>query len=388
MRMGIGEFVPGPAVPPYHRAEFLDVLVPLRSRVEVNSRHRDRRLGPRWRRGCRGSTGLVLAGLLFGMIAVASARPLEVSGRAMGTTWSVKWVPANTAVDATALERDVAGRLEELEQIFSTYRPRSVISRFNANESTEWIQVPPELATVVEASCHVSARTDGAYDVTVLPLLELWGFAGAPAPDRAPGPAALARARELVGWRKLDVTLDPPALRKREGGVRIDVSSMAKGFAVDAISGRLQRVGVSNHLVAVGGDLRARGDGPEGDGWRVAIEAPAPAGDPIAEVLHLRDAALSTSGNHRNRVRVGRGDAGHILDPRTGVPAAGSLASVSVVAATCAISSALATGLFVLGAEEGWALARQEHISALFLIRSNGELRKQPTAEFSRPPAR
>ena len=312
-----------------------------------------------------------------------SAPPLPaLTGRAMGTTWAVKWLQPDPPLDPTTVEREVAARLEQLEQQFSTYRPNSVLSRFNATRTIDWFAVPAELAQVAQRAREISALTAGAFDVTVLPLLQLWGFGPYRARDTWPTDSEITAARAGVDWRRLEVRLSPPALRKADPQLSADFSSLAKGFAVDVISDWFAASRAANHLVQIGGDVRAAGPGPDHHGWRVAIEQPAAGARTAARLVSLTDQALSTSGAQRNFLVLGGRRAGHILDPRTGLPAAGPLASVSVIHASCAASSALATGLFVLGFDEGFALAEREHLAGLFIVRENGALLQRATSKF------
>lgn len=322
--------------------------------------------------------------LACGVAAAESVTPVTFTGRAMGTGWAVKIVTSDAGCDADEIEQRVSERLEELERIFSTYRAQSDLSAFNALEHTEWVPVPPELALVAEESRRISELTGGAFDVTVFPLVELWGFAGRRRSGTLPTAAAIATARERVDWRRIEVRTSPPALRKAQPRISADFSSMAKGFAADQIDLLLTQLGVPNHLVQIGGDLKVKGRGPAGEGWRAGIEQPVDDARAIARTVDLEGMALSTSGDYRNFFHVGRQRYGHIIDPRTGQPPASSLASVSVVHASCATSSALATGLFVLGPEAGMALARKEGWACLFLVRDGTQLVQRPTPEFER----
>jgi thiamine biosynthesis lipoprotein len=281
------------------------------------------------------------------------------------------------------IERDLAGRLAQLEAQFSTYRPDSALSRFNATRHTDWIAVPPELARVAARAREISALTAGAFDPTVAPLLQLWGFGPSGARQSWPSASELTAARALVDWHQLEVRSHPPGLRKTAPELAADFSSVAKGFSVDELSATLSRLGAPNHLVQIGGDLRAAGPGPEGRGWRVAIEQPEAGPRRIARVIPLLNQALSTSGNHRNFVILDGRRVGHLLDPRTGLPADSTLRSVSVVHGSCATSSALATGLFVLGPSDGPALARRENLAALFIGFENGELEQRASPSFA-----
>lgn len=326
--------------------------------------------------------GLILT-LLFSFLAgpVMVAHEVELSGRAMGTTWRVKYATAAASppLEPEAVAREVSGCLEQLEQLLSTYRPDSELSRFNRFAETGWFSVAPEVAWVAAEARAVSGLTGGAYDATVLPLVERWGFGPHGRAAELPGAAELAVLRRRVDWRRLEVRENPPALRKTEAGVGADFSSLVKGYAADAASARLARLGAPRHLVQVGGDMRSGGAD-----WPVAIERPLEERVEVEAVVTLAGDALSTSGDYRNAYRVGARRYGHIIDPRSGAPVEGALASVSVIHASCARSSALATALFVLGPEEGWRLAEREGIAALFLVRSGAGFERRMTPAFAR----
>lgn len=330
-----------------------------------------------------GSGGCLSADERLATAPPATAAPVAVSGRAMGTSWSAKWLPASAALEPSAVARSLAATLERLERQFSTYRPDSELARFNRAHDTGWLAVSPELARVAHRAREISALTSGAFDPTIAPLLELWGFGPFPARDTWPTAAEIFAARARAGWARLEVRLDPPALRKADPRLAADFSSIAKGFAVDALSAWLAAHGATNHLVRLGGDLRAAGHGSGGHGWPVAIEQPVGGPSAPARIVVLANQALSTSGNTRNFIVLGGRRLGHLLDPRTGSPAAGPLASASVVATTCADSSALATGLFVLGADAGPALATRERLAALFLVGEGSAFDARPTPDFA-----
>ncbi len=327
---------------------------------------------------------LIVLASFAGAVTESAAETVTLTGRAMGTSWSVKFRQPDLPLDQEAVFHEVAARLEELEQIFSTHRPQSHLSHFNAQAVTDWVPVPAEMAQVAAESQRLSVLTRGAYDVTVLPLIDLWGFGARSRAGSIPAAADIAAARQLVDWRQLEVRLNPPALRKAAPHVAADFSSMSKGFAVDAISRHLAALGAPDHLVQVGGDVRAGGAGAGRTGWAIAIEQPLEDDRGIACVLSLAELAVSTSGDYRNFFHVGRQRYGHIIDPRTGQPPRGELASVSVVHASCMLSSSLATALFVLGAEEGMRLAREQDLACLFLVRRGTTLVRLATPEFER----
>lgn len=314
---------------------------------------------------------------------LAGAESVTLSGRAMGTTWRATCIPPAAGWDVRDLERRLAARLEQLEDVFSLYRERSELSRFNAADGTGWIPVPPELAAVARDSARISRLTGGAFDATVAPLLALWGFGPRGSAERLPRPDEIASVRTRVDWRLLEVRDEPPALRKARPGVAADFSSMAKGYAVEQMSALLSNRGITRHLVQIGGDLKSAGDGGAGRGWKVGIERPgSPAGE-IAATLVLREGlALATSGDAHNALEVGNARVGHILDPRTGRPVSSAVASVSVAHGSAATASALATALFVLGVHEGLRTAEANGWAVLFLLRQDGRLEQRATPAF------
>jgi thiamine biosynthesis lipoprotein len=320
-----------------------------------------------------------LLGLVLAAAALKGSEAITLTGRAMGTGWTVKLAAGPTPHDLDEVSRKISGRLEHLEQIFSTYRPDSVLSRFNRDPGTDWVPVAPEMAELAQASRRISELTAGAFDVTVLPLVELWGFGVIGGAGVVPTATAIARVRARVGWRQLEVRVAAPALRKGQPDLTADFSSLAKGFAADEVSRLLGELGLPRHLVQVGGDVRSAGDN-----WPVAIERPLENRSELEVVVRLDGEALSTSGDYRNFFRVGARRYGHIIDPRTGEPVNHALAAVSVIDGSCARSSALATALFVLGPDDGWRLAQREGLAAMFLLRAGAGFERRVTPEFDR----
>jgi thiamine biosynthesis lipoprotein len=341
-----------------------------------------------------------MARLLLALLATLglgrAAEPVTLAGRAMGTTWSAKFLPAPPpapALDPALVTTRLAATLEHLETLFSTYRPDSALSRFNASSSTDWYPVSPEIARVAHEARRISDLTGGAFDVTLDPLIRLWGFGPAGRRHTLPSDTEIAAARGRVDYRRLSARLAPPALRKSSPELSADFSSLAKGFAADTLSDLLTALGAPDHFIQIGGDIQTAGAhvwragiaSPSAPATPVTLPLPAPPSPPaLAAVVALSGHALSTSGDSHNFLTVAGRRYGHILDPRTGRPVAGSLASVSVVHPSCATSSALATALFVLGADAGFALATREHLAALFLVRDGASLVPRATPEFAR----
>lgn len=317
-----------------------------------------------------------------GSAVTAAATPAThvFSGPTQGTTWRVTVVgPGDPAPILPAIEAELA----EIDRQMSTYRDDAAIMEFNRRRDTAPHPAPAALLEVVSLATLISQRTGGAFDVTVAPLIDAWGF-GRAGPRDPPGEAELAALRARVGWRALHVNLSERTLRKDHPELAIDLSAIAPGYTADALSDRLVALGFPRHLVDVGGEFRARGEGPEGP-WRVGVERPDGPVDArvVQEVVQLRDAALATSGDYRNYREQDGQRISHTIDPRTGRPIAHNLASVTVVHQTAAQADAWATALNVLGPEEGLAVAERERLAALFLVREGAGFTPRATSAFA-----
>jgi thiamine biosynthesis lipoprotein len=289
----------------------------------------------------------------------------------MGTTWSVVVPEPPDGVDAGRLQSIVDDVFAEVNARLSTYDPSSELSRFNQDESTLSVAASPMLCEVLAIAADVGNATGGAFDVTVGPLVGLWGFGSAgEATRRAPDDANIERARAQVGREKLLVDRTAGTLRKTVPELEVDVDGIAPGYAVDLVAERFEAAGVHRYLVELGGELRGRGLSPEQRPWRVAIEAPLGGERRPYALVALDGLGLSTSGDYRDvRVVDGR-RVSHTIDPRTGTPVSHRLASVTVVHRTAALADAYATAFMVLGPREGHELATRLGIAALFIERS------------------
>ena len=234
----------------------------------------------------------------------------------------------------------------------------------------------------------LAADTGGAYDPTVAPLVDAWGFGTSGRRYDPPSPAAIAAARARVGWARVELDATHHRVR-RPPGMQIDLSSMTHGFAADVVARYLQSLGLQRHLVDVGSEIRASGDSPENRPWRVAIERPPPeatsneaSASPL-RVAALRDAGVATSGNYRYYFDFNGRRYSHRIDPRTAEPITHPLASVTVIASECMHADALATALTVLGPEEGFDFAKRHDLAALFVVRTATGLEERMTPRFA-----
>ncbi len=315
----------------------------------------------------------------------------------MGTTYSVAVVDLSEGVTQGWIAARVEAELLAVNRQMSTWDADSELSRFNASASTDWFPVSSETAAVTALALEIAADSGGAFDPTVGPLVNLWGFGGGPRPERAPTEEELAVVRADVGFDKLHVRNHPPALRKDVPGLRVDLSAIAKGHGVDRVAECLAAAGVTTYLVEVGGELRAAGAKADGAPWTAGVETPID--DPTGSRREVRRgvplatepaaASLATSGNYRNFYDLDGQRVAHTLDPRTGRPATGDggqpvLGSVSVLAADCATADALATAVMASGADDGRALLERRGAAALLILRTGGTFVEVPTAEWRR----
>ena len=305
----------------------------------------------------------------------------------MGTTWSVVVPDPPEGVDADRLQSIVDEVFAEVNATLSTYDPSSELSRFNQYESTSPVAASPMLCEVIALAADVGEATGGAFDVTVGPLVGLWGFgstAGDGAGARTPDAATLAATRSQVGRDKLIVDRVAGTLQKTAPELAVDVDGIAPGFAVDRVAERFEDIGVQRYLIELGGELRGRGLSPDRRPWRVAIEAPLGGERRPYALVALDGQGLSTSGDYRDARVVDGRRVSHTIDPRTGAPVGHRLASVTVVQGTAALADAYATALMVLGPQEGFELATRMGIPALFIVRSEDgrEFTERATASF------
>ena len=313
-----------------------------------------------------------------------AAPQLVLDGRTMGTYWRVAIVHPPEQLDEAALRVLLESRLEEVNAQMSNYDPDSEISRFNRAEVGAWFPVSAPLAHVMATALEISALSNGAFDVTVGPLVNLWGFGqDRPDEDRVPSEAEITAALAKVDWEQLEVRADPPALR-RHADVRVDLGGIAKGHGADVLAETLNEQGAVNHLADIGGDMRAGGRNASDRPWQVGVEVPAVGRrGAVHTVVGLEDAAVTTSGDYRNFFMHGGVRYSHTIHPRTGWPVVQEVASVSVIDPTSMRSDGLATAMMVLGPEAGMDLAREHSIPVLFILYSDEGLLELASPEFA-----
>jgi len=299
----------------------------------------------------------------------------------MGTTWHLTYVPGAVAPDRPVLQAGIEAQLERVEQSMSTYREESEISRFNRAPVNTWLAVSSEFYSVLSTALAIGRDSGGAYDVTVAPLVNLWGFGPAGRGAEPPGDDAIAALMPLVGQRHLRLDGETGQVQKQVA-LTLDFSSIAKGFGVDQVANWLRAQGVDRFLLELGGEMRMSGLSHRGDPWHVAIEQPDSAVRDVAAALTVTDRAVATSGDYRNFFDMDGRRYSHSIDPRTGRPVIHDLVSVTVIHASAMMADAWATALTVLG-EQAMAVAQGQRLAVYFIRRSDAGLQHSHTAEFA-----
>jgi thiamine biosynthesis lipoprotein len=313
---------------------------------------------------------IVLSGLpSVSRSASAQKRLTWYTGITMGTHYSVKLTELPPEIDPKSLETEVARLLEGVNSLLSTYQSDSEISRFNRNLSTDWVEISPELVMVLQKAQKLSQLTEGGFDVTIGPLVNLWGFGADAYDQKVPSANQLQAAMEKVGYRQLHIRQSPPALKKARADIYIDLSAIGEGYGIDRLAEFLEAKGIHDYFVDIGGEQRMKGQSPHHTPWRIGIERPEPGESTLQRIIELETGAVATSGDYRTYFEQNGWRYSHIIDPRTGRPIDHTLASVTVIGQTAMHADALATALMVLGPEKGLELAEREQLAALLIIR-------------------
>jgi len=308
-------------------------------------------------------------GLLFLSACDSGDRPLQLSGYGLGTSWHITLLPAENEIDDDTVMALVEGQLGRVNRSMSTYLPASEINRFNASSPGIWQQPSADFLKVLDAAIEIGSKTAGGYDITVGPLVDLWGFGPGEPRVGIPSRQAVTRAKAQVG---LDSLERKGSEARRLKPIELDFSSIAKGYAVDLIAEALLANDFNDFLVEVGGEMRVAGASPRGDAWRVAIEQPIVERREVATAINLTDQSVATSGDYRNYFDLNGTRYSHTIDPRTGYPVRHDLVSVTVVHDSAMMADAWATALTVMGADGAAQLAEEQQL-AVYFIRSEGD---------------
>ncbi|MFC5696233.1 FAD:protein FMN transferase [Pseudomonas sp. GCM10022186] len=324
----------------------------------------------------RASLLVMLLTLLYG----CGERIEQLSGPTMGSTYSIRYIPTAQTPDAQRVKAEVETILGALDQQFSGWRGDSVVSRFNDLPAGGCQAVPEDMRRLLEYGEFLSRESGGAFDLTVLPLMNLWGFGPQSRGEQVPDASALEREQARVGHQHL--RLDGDKLCK-DVAAQLDFDSMVAGYAVDRVGDRLSALGIQAYLVEITGELRAVGRKPDGSPWRIALEVPSGGSEQQVErAIALDGYSVSTSGDYRNYFEEGGQRYSHTFDPRVGRPVKHALAAVTVVDPSGLHADGLSTLLMVLGPDEGYAFAERHDVAAYFIMRQGQGFVARATPRF------
>lgn len=307
---------------------------------------------------------------------------IEIEGSTMGTVYSVRLNAAGFGGKKAMLKSGIEDILQEINRQMSTWDPNSVLSDINRHAGTDWIDIPEDLYEVLKASLEIARQTDGALDISIGPLVNLWGFGPEENAPAIPNEHEIQALLERTGYRLLELDPESARLRKKRSEVYIDLSAIAKGFAVDEIAHYLDSRGIRDYLVEVGGEIQAHGINPDGKPWQIGIEKPVSNEFSIQRIVPLSNQGMATSGDYRNYRMIEGIRYSHTIDPRTGKPVSHDLAAVTVIHPSTMMADGFATALLVLGPETGLEFAEKMNLSVLFVIRQEDGFFEKMTPSF------
>lgn len=297
----------------------------------------------------------------------------KLQGAAQGTTYHISYW-SESPVDGKDIKKAIENEFAVIDKMLSNYRPDSTIETFNSTENTDSFAAGTEIVSLVRVARTVHQASGGCYDLTIKPLFDLWGFRDDK--QTIPQETAILKTLTQIGMNHLEI-IDDTRLRKKQAGLKVDLSSIAQGYSVERISQILMQKGIKNYLVEIGGELKTNGHKPDMQSWRIAVERPLPGEQALHKVITMaKDLpfAVMTSGTYRHYFDENGVRYSHILDARTGRPVSHDLVSVTVIHPDPILADAWSTALLCLGQKDGMAAANNEKIAALFIRQQGNEL--------------
>lgn len=332
---------------------------------------------------------LLLASLGFGLGACSdrSQQVQKIAGTTMGTRYSIQYLAMQPSPDAAEIKKAADILLNDIENKMSTYRSDSELSRLNRAPVNEWITLSPELFLVIQKALEISVLSEGAFDVTVGPLVNIWGFGPDTKAQDLPSEQQIQKIlSEQVGYQYLTLDVANQSIKKQKPGY-IDLSAIVPGYGADRLADLLTSYGIENYLVDISGELRASGTKAKKQPWRIAIEKPvlSLSGDhnPFEQIIELKNTGIATSGDYRNFFIVENKLYSHTIDPKTGKPITHNLASVTVLHPSAMDADALATAFTVMGAEKAMAYAEKQKLAVFLVLREADKLEHKSSSRFN-----
>ncbi len=319
---------------------------------------------------------LLLSAMAFGLSGCEKndvSQPLILQGKTMGTVWRVSVAGVEPQRQAE-LQQMIQQQLDRDDSELSTWKNDSVLSRFNQYQGSAPQPISADMADIVITALRIGHITEGAMDITVGPLVNLWGFGPIKQPAHTPTAAEISAAKALTGLQHLRViqSVDGQWLQKDLPGLSVDLSTMGEGYATDHLARLMEQQGINNYLVSVGGAVLSRGVNANQQPWRVAIQKPTDRENAVEARVDLQGHGISTSGSYRNYYELDGKRISHVIDPVSGQPIEHKLVSATVIATTALEADGWDTGLMVLGTQRAKALALQQHL-AVYLITKQGD---------------
>jgi len=310
----------------------------------------------------------------------SSAKQLALSGPTMGTAYNIKFIVPENHLDVDELHAEVDEALRAYNMQMSTYIDTSELSRFNTSEIGNWQSVSSSLFNILSMSEGISQRSEGAFDVTVGPLVNAWGF-GPNARNNIPSEQVIADLQARVGYKFLELNQQEREIR-RVRDIYVDLSSIAKGYGVDVVAKLFDDRGIDRYMIEIGGEVKIKGRNSSGKTWTIGVEKPSLGRQGALQAISGDNVAIATSGDYRNFYEHQGQRVSHTIDPVSGRPITHNLASVTVVASSCGLADGYATAINVLGPEKGFELASKLNMAAYFIIREKDEFSVKYTPEF------
>lgn len=307
---------------------------------------------------------------------------MVINGLTMGTSYSIKIVPNGNELDKNTVHTNIENILADINQAMSTYIDDSELSLFNQSRITDWQVLSADLYQVIQHGNQVSSISSGAFDITVGPLVNLWGFGPDPYSREIPSDSVIQSIKQHSGYEKLDFDATTQRISKSDPVVTIDLSGIAKGFAVDKIAQYLNELGITDYLVEIGGELIGKGTNAKQQAWQIGIEQANPLERSVQRIVGLDNIAMATSGDYRNYFEKDGVRYSHTIDPASGKPISHTLAAVTVLHSSAIHADALATAFMVSGPEKSLALANEIGVALYMIIKTNAGFEERYNDRF------
>jgi len=332
-------------------------------------------------------SSLVLLSAFLNSCSDKSQQVQKIVGLTMGSGYSIQYLSSKSEPNAAEIKVAVDFLLNDIENKMSTYRNNSELSRLNQAPTEQWVKLSPELFAVLQKSLEISVLSEGAFDVTVGPLVNLWGFGPEIKIDDLPEQQQIQKIlSEKVGYQYLTLDAATQSIKKQKPAF-IDLSGIAPGYGVDRVADLLHSYGIENYLVDISGELRASGTKAKGQAWRVAIEKPSLSvsteHNAIEQIVELKNIGIATSGDYRNFFIIDDQLYSHTINPLTGNPVSHNLASVTVIHPSAMDADALATAFTVMGTEKTLAYAEKHQLAVFLVIREKDKLEHRHSSRFN-----